>query len=50
MMNVTKQNGVGWTEFSYADRWMLQPGTDEPKPDLLATLKHGRQAGSSQPT
>ena len=45
MMQVTKQDGVGWTEFSYADRWMLQPGTDLPKPDLLATLKPGVVAG-----
>jgi Cellulase (glycosyl hydrolase family 5) len=49
MMNVTQQSGVSWTEFSYADRWILQPGTDEPKPDLLATLKTG-VGGSSQPT
>lgn len=48
MMNVTKQNGVGWTEFSYADRWILQPGTDEPKPDLLATLKPGVGESSQQ--
>ncbi len=49
MMNVTKQNDVSWTEFTYADRWMLQEGTDDPKPDLLATLKTGVKAGS-QPT
>jgi hypothetical protein len=48
MMNVTKQRGVSWTEFAYADRWMLQPGTDEPKPDLLATLKTGVHGGSQQ--
>jgi hypothetical protein len=41
MMRVCKQNGVGWTEFAYADRFLLQPGTSEPKPDLLATLKQG---------
>jgi hypothetical protein len=48
MMHVTKQNGVSWTEFSYADRWILQPGTDEPKPDLLATLKPGVEESSQQ--
>jgi hypothetical protein len=41
MMRVCKQNGVSWTEFAYADRFLLQPGTSEPKPDLLATLKQG---------
>jgi hypothetical protein len=41
MMRVTKQEGVSWTEFSYADHWMLQQGTNLPKPDLLETLKHG---------
>jgi len=41
MMLACKRNGVSWTEFSYADRWLLQPGTTEPKPDLLATLKGG---------
>jgi hypothetical protein len=41
MMRVTKREDVGWTEFAYADRWMLQPGTNLPKPDLLSTLKHG---------
>jgi Cellulase (glycosyl hydrolase family 5) len=41
MMRMTSQDGVSWTEFAYADHWMLQPGTNLPKPDLLATLKHG---------
>jgi endoglycosylceramidase len=41
MMRVCKQNGVSWTEFAYADRFLLQPGTSEPKPNLLATLKKG---------
>jgi hypothetical protein len=41
MMLACKRNGVSWTEFSYADRWLLQPGTSQPKPDLLATLKAG---------
>lgn len=41
LMQYTKRVGISWTEFTYADRWMLQPGTTEPKPDLLRTLKRG---------
>jgi hypothetical protein len=41
MMLACKKNGVSWTEFTYADRWVLQTGTTLPKPDLLATLKKG---------
>jgi len=41
MMQYTKGAGISWTEFTYADRWMLQPGSTDPKPDLLKTLKQG---------
>jgi len=41
MMDYTKTAGISWTEFTYADRWMLDSGTDDPKPDLLKTLKLG---------
>ena len=41
LMALCKQNGISWTEFAYADRWMLQPPTDDPKPNLLQTLKTG---------
>ena len=41
LMAFCKQNDISWTEFAYADRWMLQPPTDDPKPNLLQTLKTG---------
>jgi len=41
MMAYTKSASVSWTEFTYADRWMLDTGSDDPKPDLLKTLKLG---------
>ena len=41
LMEYTKRTAISWTEFTYADRWMLQQGTQEPKPDLLETLKRG---------
>jgi len=41
MMRYTKEADISWTEFTYADRWMLQEGTNAPKPDLLETLKRG---------
>jgi len=41
MMRFTKENGISWTEFVYADRWMLQPPTSLPKAGLLATLRTG---------
>jgi hypothetical protein len=49
MMDATKKADVSWTEFTYADRWLLQPGTDDPKPDLLATLKTGVTGASQAP-
>jgi hypothetical protein len=41
MMAYCKENRIGWTEFAYADRWILVPGTQRPKPGLLSALAEG---------
>jgi hypothetical protein len=38
MMHYCKENGIGWTEFTYDDRWFLLPGTNRPRPGLLQAL------------
>jgi hypothetical protein len=41
MMAFCRRHGVGWSEFSYANRWLLQPGTERAKPGLIAILRSG---------
>jgi hypothetical protein len=41
MMGFCRRNGVSWSQFSYANRWLLQPGTDRAKPGLIAILRSG---------
>jgi hypothetical protein len=41
MMGFCRRHGVSWSEFSYANRWLLQPGTDRAKPGLIAILRSG---------
>jgi hypothetical protein len=41
MMAWCSAHSVSWSLFTYADRWVLQPGTDQPRPDLLPTLAAG---------
>jgi hypothetical protein len=41
MLRFCKRNGIGWSEFSYADRWLLQPGTERAKPGLISILRSG---------
>ena len=42
MLRFCKRNGIGWSEFSYANRWLLKPGTDRAKPGLISILRRGR--------
>jgi hypothetical protein len=42
MLRFCKRNGIGWSEFSYANRWLLQPGTERAKPGLISILRSGR--------
>jgi Cellulase (glycosyl hydrolase family 5) len=41
MLAFCRRGGIGWSEFSYADRWMLQPGTQLAKPGLIPALRAG---------
>jgi hypothetical protein len=41
MMGFCRRHGVGWSEFSYSNRWMLQPGTNRAKPGLISILRSG---------
>jgi hypothetical protein len=41
LMAFCRRGGIGWSEFSYADRWILQPGTELAKPGLIAALRAG---------
>jgi hypothetical protein len=41
MLGFCRRSGIGWSEFSYADRWMLQPGTELAKPGLIPALRAG---------
>jgi hypothetical protein len=41
MLGFCRRSGIGWSEFSYADRWMLQPGTELAKPGLIPELRAG---------
>jgi len=41
MLGFCRRNGIGWSEFSYADRWMLQTGTEQAKPGLIPMLRAG---------
>ena len=36
-----KQNDIGWTITSYGSGQILQPGSDQPKPDILPILSAG---------
>jgi hypothetical protein len=41
MMAWCTTNDINWSLFTYGDRWVLEPGTDQPRPDLLPTLAAG---------
>jgi hypothetical protein len=41
MLGFCRRGGIGWSEFSYADRWMLQQGTERAKPGLIPALRAG---------
>jgi hypothetical protein len=41
MLRFCRRNGIGWSEFSYSNRWMLQPGTEVAKPGLIPALQAG---------
>ncbi len=41
MLGFCSRAGIGWSEFSYADRWMLKPGTGRAKPGLIPGLRVG---------
>jgi Cellulase (glycosyl hydrolase family 5) len=41
MMSFCRRYGVSWSEFSYAKRWLLQPGTNRAKPGLISILRSG---------
>jgi hypothetical protein len=39
MLRFCKQNDIGWSEFAYARRWMLDPTTGRLRAGLLAVLR-----------
>jgi hypothetical protein len=41
MLRFCRRNDIGWSEFSYANRWLLQPGSERAKPGLVSTLRAG---------
>ena len=41
MLGFCRRTGIGWSEFSYSNRWMLQPGTERAKPGLIPALRAG---------
>ncbi len=41
MMAFCRQHDISWSEFSFAPRWVFQPGTHLPRPGLLQTLRAG---------
>ena len=41
MMGFCRRHGIGWSEFSYSNRWLLQPGTERAKPGLIPALRSG---------